>query len=211
MGQGRGPPSGNAPLYTQLIARRVREAGVYSEIHPYNRPLEAFKGKNVKGFILSGGPDSVFQPNALKGDPGLLSDSKPVLGICYGLQWMAQQRGGSGARAKARIRTGVSETEGRKSSVCLPAGRIPGLDEPWGPRGDPAGRFPDSGHGPDHICNPTPSASALRHPVSSRGCAHRARRQDSGKFSLWNLSLLGRLEHGIVCRSGGSEDPDATV
>ncbi|MBI2821309.1 MAG: glutamine-hydrolyzing GMP synthase [Acidobacteria bacterium] len=88
--------------YTQLIARRVREAGVYSEIHPYNRPPEAFKDKNVKGFILSGGPDSVFQPNAPKGDPELLTDSKPVLGICYGLQWMAQQKGGKVASAQKR-------------------------------------------------------------------------------------------------------------
>ena len=80
--------------YTQLIARRIREAGVYSEIHPYNSPLEAFKNKKVKGFVLSGGPESVYQQSAPKGDPRLFSGTTPVLGICYGLQWMAQQMGG---------------------------------------------------------------------------------------------------------------------
>ncbi|MBI4455330.1 MAG: glutamine-hydrolyzing GMP synthase [Acidobacteria bacterium] len=86
--------------YTQLIARRIREAGVYSEIHAYNTPVEVFKNKNVKGYVLSGGPDSVFEKNAPKGDPRLLSCNVPILGICYGLQWMAQEQGGKVAAAE---------------------------------------------------------------------------------------------------------------
>ncbi len=88
--------------YTQLIARRTREAGVYSEIHPYNTSIKAFEHKNVKGYILSGGPDSVFQANAPKGDPRVFTDSIPVLGICYGLQWMAHQLGGKVVSAGRR-------------------------------------------------------------------------------------------------------------
>jgi GMP synthase (glutamine-hydrolysing) len=88
--------------FTQLIARRTRESGVYSEIHPYNTSVKAFEHKNVKGYILSGGPDSVFQPHAPKGDPRVFTDSAPVLGICYGLQWMAQQEGGKVVSAGRR-------------------------------------------------------------------------------------------------------------
>ncbi|HEY3128040.1 MAG TPA: glutamine-hydrolyzing GMP synthase [Acidobacteriota bacterium] len=88
--------------YTQLIARRTREAGVYSEIHPYNTSIKAFEHKKVKGYILSGGPDSVFQANAPKGDPRVFTDSVPVLGICYGLQWMAHHQGGKVVSAGRR-------------------------------------------------------------------------------------------------------------
>ena len=86
--------------YTQLIARRVREAGVYSEIHPCTMPTEAVAAMNPQGIILSGGPCSVYDPEAPQLDDALLSMTRddgspmPVLGICYGLQVMAHLLGG---------------------------------------------------------------------------------------------------------------------
>ncbi|MDQ1728108.1 MAG: hypothetical protein QOD33_233 [Pyrinomonadaceae bacterium] len=81
--------------YTQLIARRVREAGVYCEILPCNAPVERITARNPKGLILSGSPASVYQDGAPRPDSKLLHTIKcPVLGICYGLQILASDLGG---------------------------------------------------------------------------------------------------------------------
>jgi GMP synthase (glutamine-hydrolysing) len=79
---------------TQLIARRVREEGVYSEIVPFNRAEAAFAAMQPKGVILSGGPASVLDPDAPLAPPAIYQAGVPVLGICYGEQAMAQQLGG---------------------------------------------------------------------------------------------------------------------
>jgi GMP synthase (glutamine-hydrolysing) len=79
---------------TQLIARRVREDGVYSEIVPYQKAQEAFDAMRPKAVILSGGPASVHAPGAPLPPPALYQAGVPVLGICYGEQAMAQQLGG---------------------------------------------------------------------------------------------------------------------
>lgn len=81
--------------YTQLIARKVREIGVYAEIHPFNIPLDAIRELAPIGIILSGGPSSVYSEDAPHSDPGLFALGIPVLGICYGLQLLAYQNGGS--------------------------------------------------------------------------------------------------------------------
>jgi GMP synthase (glutamine-hydrolysing) len=81
--------------YTQLIARRVREAGVYCEILPCNAPIERITARNPRGLILSGSPASVYQDGAPRPDSKLLHTIKcPVLGICYGLQILASDLGG---------------------------------------------------------------------------------------------------------------------
>src|SRR4051812_5947551 len=79
---------------TQLIARRVREAGVYSEIAPFSRALEACERLKPKGIILSGGPASVTLEDSPRADPSLFEAGVPMLGICYGQQLMAEQLGG---------------------------------------------------------------------------------------------------------------------
>ncbi|HEX9946765.1 MAG TPA: glutamine-hydrolyzing GMP synthase, partial [Allosphingosinicella sp.] len=79
---------------TQLIARRVREAGVYSEIAPFSRAVEAFERLKPKGIILSGGPSSVTLQDSPRADPSLFGSGVPMLGICYGQQLMAEQLGG---------------------------------------------------------------------------------------------------------------------
>ncbi|MBV8659465.1 MAG: glutamine-hydrolyzing GMP synthase [Burkholderiales bacterium] len=77
----------------QLIARRVREAHVYCELHPYDMPLAEIKAFNPKAIILSGGPNSVYESD-YQADAGLFELGVPVLGICYGMQWMASSLGG---------------------------------------------------------------------------------------------------------------------
>ncbi len=80
---------------TQLIARRVREAGVYSEIAPFNSADEAFKRMQPKGIILSGGPSSVMWEDSPRAPQSFFDAGIPILGICYGQQTMMQQMGGN--------------------------------------------------------------------------------------------------------------------
>jgi len=88
--------------YAQLIARRVREANVWSEIAPPARALEVARKMNLGGIILSGGPASVYAPDAPKVPRELLDLGVPVLGICYGMHWMMQVLGGDVQPAKKR-------------------------------------------------------------------------------------------------------------
>jgi len=88
--------------YNQLIARRVRELHVYSEMVPYHLPVEDIKAKNPKGIIFSGGPASVYADNAPRVDPAIYELGVPILGICYGMQLISHQLGGEVKRAGKR-------------------------------------------------------------------------------------------------------------
>jgi GMP synthase (glutamine-hydrolysing) len=88
--------------YTQLIARRIREAKVYCEIHPFNYPLEKIEALKPEGIILSGGPASVYQENAPKVKEGLFKLPVPFLGICYGMGIINLASGGEVERAEQR-------------------------------------------------------------------------------------------------------------
>lgn len=77
--------------YTQLIARRIRELGVYSEIQPFNYSLQLIEKRKPIGIILSGGPSSVYEKDSPKVDPKIFQLGIPILGICYGLQLIAEQ------------------------------------------------------------------------------------------------------------------------
>ena len=96
--------------YNQLIARRVRECNVYSEIVPYNTPIEKIKEKNPKGIIFTGGPASVYAENAPMCDKEIFELGIPVLGICYGMQLMTHILGGKVRRAEKR-EYGTTEVE----------------------------------------------------------------------------------------------------
>ncbi len=88
--------------YTQLIARRIRDLGVFSEIVSHAAKIVPQEIPNLKGLILSGGPDSVYDDDAPTADAGLLDLGIPVLGICYGMQWMMKELGGSVEPAELR-------------------------------------------------------------------------------------------------------------
>jgi GMP synthase (glutamine-hydrolysing) len=88
--------------YAQLIARRVREKGVYSELVRPDISFDEIRKLNPKGIIFSGGPSSVYEPNAPKCDPRIFELDVPILGICYGMQLGAQILGGQVKPAKAR-------------------------------------------------------------------------------------------------------------
>ncbi len=109
--------------YAQLIARRVRECRVYSELIPYSTPLEEIRAAEPAGIILSGGPRSVNEPGAPMLDPRVLELGVPVLGICYGLQLMAKLRGGLVRRTELAEYggTAVTITEPSAMFADLPA------------------------------------------------------------------------------------------
>jgi len=125
--------------YAQLIARRVREAGSWCEIAPPGKALEAAQRMNLAGVILSGGPASVYAPDAPKVPRELLDLGVPVLGICYGMQWMSQQLGGDVQAADER-------EFGRTSiAIARPEGlleAIEGRTVVWMSHGDKVERLP---------------------------------------------------------------------
>ncbi len=98
--------------YAQLIARRIREARVHSEIVPHTTPVAEMLARDPSAIVLSGGPSSVYAPGAPAAPEGLFEAGVPVLGICYGFQLMAQALGGVVAR------TGTSEYGGTELAVA---------------------------------------------------------------------------------------------
>lgn len=87
---------------TMLIARRLRDMGYYSEIHPYSLPLEEIRRKNPQGIILSGGPNSVYEASSPRRPVRELMEVAPVLGICYGMQLLTHELGGRVDRSDSR-------------------------------------------------------------------------------------------------------------
>jgi GMP synthase (glutamine-hydrolysing) len=128
---------------TQLIARRVREAGVYCEIHPFSKAEEAFDRLAPKGVILSGGPSSVYWTDAPKAPLRVLHADVPVLGICYGNQTMVAQLGGSVEGGHA-AEFGRAEIEVTATSPLFEGLWQPGArDTVWMSHGDKITRIPD--------------------------------------------------------------------
>ena len=126
--------------FAQLIARRVRELHVYSELIPHDTPWAEIERRNPKAIILSGGPMSVYDEGAPKPDPGIWSGRIPVLGICYGAQLMAHELGGDVLATTKREYGPASVT------ITERAGLFDGLerDQPvWMSHGDSITRLPD--------------------------------------------------------------------
>ncbi|GAB3780507.1 glutamine-hydrolyzing GMP synthase [Nocardioides ungokensis] len=109
--------------YAQLIARRVREARVYSEIVPHTMPVEEMLARRPKAIVLSGGPSSVYADGAPGIDPAIFTSGTPVFGMCYGFQLMARGLGGEVAHTGAREygRTPVTVTESGTLLAEIPA------------------------------------------------------------------------------------------
>ncbi len=126
--------------YAQLIARRVREARVFSEIMPHTATVEQIMAKRPAAIVLSGGPQSVYAPGAPTVDPALFAQGVPVFGICYGFQAMAAALGG------VVDRTGLSEFGRTPVEVDAPGallGGLPGRFNIWMSHGDSVHRVPE--------------------------------------------------------------------
>jgi GMP synthase (glutamine-hydrolysing) len=126
--------------YAQLIARRVREADVYSELVPHAMPVSEMLARNPVAIILSGGPSSVYEPGAPQVDPALFEAGVPVFGICYGFQAMALALGGEVAR------TGLREFGGTPLRVSGDRGVVlrdlPAAPSVWMSHGDSVSTAP---------------------------------------------------------------------
>ncbi len=131
--------------YAQLIARRVREAGVYSEIVPHGVTAAEVAARKPSGIVLSGGPSSVYEEGAPALDPGILELGVPVLGICYGFQVMAQQLGGTVAHTGRREYGSTAvrlSADAAGEDAPLVAGQ-PGDQVVWMSHGDSVSEAPE--------------------------------------------------------------------
>jgi len=134
--------------YTQLIARRVRDAGVYCEIHPWDMEASEVQEFNAKGIILSGGPESVIESEPPRAPENVFSLGVPVLGICYGMQTMAAQLGGEVENSDHR-EFGYAQVRARGHTQLLtdiedhttPEGY--GLLDVWMSHGDRVSQMPE--------------------------------------------------------------------
>ncbi len=138
--------------YTQLIARKVRELGVFSEIHRPDLPASSIREMAPKGLILSGGPSSVYEPGAPMPDRGIFDLGLPILGICYGMQLMAHLLGGEVRRALKR------EYGGAELWIDDPDEIFKGLDPSrphrvWMSHGDRVERLPEGFKALAHTSN----------------------------------------------------------
>jgi len=145
--------------YNQLIARRIRDLGVYSELLPYNTPVDKLKELQPKGIVFSGGPASVYGEGAPQIDPAVYELGVPIFGICYGMQLMAHQLAGKVERAKQR--------EYGKAVVDFQAGSplVKGLEaqqQVWMSHGDMVIELPE-GFVVD-ASTPHAPVAAMRHP-----------------------------------------------
>jgi GMP synthase (glutamine-hydrolysing) len=148
--------------YTQLIARRVRECQIYSEIHPFDISAEKVKSLFPKGIIFSGGPASVFEKQAPHCDPGLLNMGIPVLGICYGMQLVAQLMGGEVTHSKRREYGKAKLTLDRGGELFKGMGNKGSQWVVWMSHGDHVKTLPQGFHNIAHSKNT--SFAAMENP-----------------------------------------------
>ena len=129
--------------YTQLIARRIREQQVFSAILPCTAPIEEIRAQEPAGIVLSGGPSSVYDPDAPLCDPKTLDLGVPMLGICYGMQWLTRALGGKVERAERREYGPAELNIGRDSKLF--AG-LPAQLKIWNSHGDHVSGLPEGFH-----------------------------------------------------------------
>ena len=200
---------------TQLIARRVREEKVYSEVVPYQKAEEAFRRMQPKGVILSGGPASVLDEGAPLAPASIYSAGVPILGICYGEQAMAAQLGGKVEaghhREFGRAEVLVTEDTPLFEGVWRKGERYP----VWMSHGDRVTEPPAGFRvvGTSAECadrhDRRRGAPVLRHPVPSRSGAHAAGRRAHPQLRAQDRGLQRRLDDARVQGRGDRENPRA--
>ena len=129
--------------YNQLIARRVRECGVYCEVKPYTTPLEKLRAMEPIGFIFTGGPNSVYEAGAPKADQAIFELGVPVLGICYGCQFMAHTLGGQVTEAHEDTAREYGKTETYYDTACKLFKGLPERGISWMSHGDYMAKVPE--------------------------------------------------------------------
>ena len=129
--------------YNQLIARRVRECGVYCEVRPYTTPLAELEAMKPIGFIFTGGPNSVYDEHAPHVDPAVFELGVPVLGICYGCQLMAHTLGGQVTAAQADTAREYGKTETYYDTTCKLFRGLPAQGVSWMSHGDYMAQVPE--------------------------------------------------------------------
>jgi len=141
--------------YTQLIARRIRELRVYCEIHSFNIPRPGIEAFSPKGIILSGGPASIYEPGAPECDRSVLEMGIPVLGICYGMQFMAHLSGGrvtgSFRREYGQAMVSIDETASLFQGIF--SGKPNGELSVWMSHGDHVEQLPEGFESIAHSTN----------------------------------------------------------
>ena len=129
--------------YNQLIARRVRECGVYCEVKPYTTPLANLRAMNPIGFIFTGGPNSVYAPSSPQADPEIFRLGVPILGICYGCQLLAHNLGGKVTAAVDDSAREYGKTETFFDTSCKLFQNLPAQGITWMSHGDYMEKVPD--------------------------------------------------------------------
>ena len=129
--------------YNQLIARRVRECGVYCEVKPYTTSIEALRAMNPIGIIFTGGPNSVYDPASPQADPELFRLGVPILGICYGCQLLAHNLGGRVTAAQSDSAREYGKTKTYFDTACRLFKGLPAEGVSWMSHGDYMEKVPD--------------------------------------------------------------------
>ncbi len=198
--------------YTQVIARRIRECQVYSEIIRFDTPAAEIAAMQPKGLILSGGPASVYDKGAPQVDPGIFSLGIPILGICYGLMLMAHHLDGRVVfTGRREYGAGVLHMANRSELFDGLGNQL----DVWNSHGDEVTALPK---GFRRCRNDRrlrfrrrrgSATQTLRPAISSRSRAHTARQRDPAKFRLSHLPLRDGLDDGLVHRRSLRARPQA--
>lgn len=187
--------------YTQLIARRIREMNVYSVIVPCTTPLTRIRDLEPSGIILSGGPSSVYEPDAPVCDPQVLALGKPLLGICYGMQWLAYQLAGK-VRPAERREYGPAELEIKNGSQLLQG--LPHRLKIWASHGDHIAELPSGFRAVGMTENAIAAAENTERRVYAVQFHPEVRHTERGQEMLRNFVLH-------ICRAEANWNPRSFV
>lgn len=180
--------------YNQLITRRIREFGVYSELHPHTVTAEDLKAMNATGIIFSGGPNSVYDEKAFHVDPSIFNMNIPILGICYGMQLMSLHFGGKVEKASHR-EYGKAEITLAKESLLFKD--LPNEQVVWMSHGDHVTVAPE---GFDIIAT-SPSCAVAAIADESRGM-YAVQFHPEVRHSVHGIELLRQFVFGVCGAKG---------
>lgn len=180
--------------YNQLITRRIREFGVYSELHPHTVTAEDIKSMNATGIIFSGGPNSVYDANAFHIDQAIFDLNIPILGICYGMQLMSQHFGGKVEKASHR-EYGKAEISVVKESTLFHD--LPKEQIVWMSHGDHVTIAPEG----FEVIATSPSCAVAAIADESRGL-YAVQFHPEVRHSVYGIELIRQFVFG-VCKAKG--------